>query len=190
MSLELDKRIKSMQNIETVFSGCKDWLFMGKMGYFADNLEEFRDLTKCVYGEYMGYAEKDQCFTAEVRGNATQFVFRYFIPEDVLIPEEPEKKYRVLTLNEFLERFKIGDAIYIRFKKDGAERVVVFSEYNIPPHKDEGNNTESVCLTGIEHHLKSVVCLGIREYDLTTLFENYEYFDADGKEWKTFGVKE
>lgn len=180
--MELDKRIKTITDIKSVTDGCHDWELMNKKGYFANRIVNFTDLSTCAYGEYAEYREHDQCFLCE--GDKTYY--SYFLPEDRLLPEEPEKKYRALTLNEFLERFKIGDAIYIRFKKDGAERVVIFSEYNIPPHKDEGNDTESVCLTGIEHH-KSVVCLGMREYYLATLFDCYEYFD--GKEWQPFGIE-
>lgn len=155
--------------------------FIGKKGYFSNSLGRYSVLKKTCDGTLDEIqSDLEQCFyVCESEG-----YFQYFLPAEWV--KEPEKKYRVLTLNEFLERFKIGDAIYIRFKKDGAERVVVFSEYNIPPHKDEGNNTESVCLNGIEHHLKSIVCLGMREYNLTTLFDCYEYFD--GKEWQPFGV--
>ena len=185
--MELDKRIKSLTDIQSVTNGCHDWELMNKKGYFADRIFDFKDLKRtCMYGEYAEYREHDQCFLCKIDhhdGTFDDTYYRYFIPEDVLEPVE--KKYRALTLNEFLERFKIGEALYIRFKRDKAERVVVFVEYSTPPHKDEGNDTESVCLTGIEHH-NSVVCLGMREYYLATLFDCYEYFD--GKEWQPFGV--
>lgn len=174
MSLNLDKRIRSMQNIETVFSGCKDWLFMGKMGYFADNLEEFRDLTKCVYGEYMGYAEKDQCFTAEVRGNATQFVFRYFIPEDVLIPEEPEKKYRPYTLAEWIGQHTIGDVIRYRCKSQKIELRHLYAGYAYSIGTDIKNTTSGT------------LTLGVASYTMNCLLEDYE-IEVNG-EWLPFGV--
>lgn len=174
-----DKRIKDFCDILS-FKKYDD-KYVGKAGYFSDSMCRFQDLTTCVKGTLTGIDKDvgagDYIFETEY-GN-----YRYFIPESLVKPVK--KKYRALTLNEFLERFKIGEAIYIRFKRDGAERVVVFTEYNIPPHKDEGNDTESVCLTGMEHH-KSVVCLGMREYYLATLFDCYEYFD--GKEWQPFGV--
>ena len=173
--MELDKRIIEGKRPLTCFDTEQAKEFF----------EKFESLTDYCIGTLTAIMDLgDRVFDVDQQCKE----FRYCLPCEWVKPEEPEKKYRVLTLNEFLERFKIGDAIYIRFKKDGAERVVVFSEYNIPPHKDEGNNTESVCLNGIERHLKSIVCLGIREYDLTTLFDNYEYFD--GKEWLPFGIKE
>jgi hypothetical protein len=186
--MELDKRIKEGKRPLTCFDLKEAEQFIGKKGYFAHCIDYYEDLKSTVFGTLSSTEDGDHSSFVCTEETFDNYYYHFFIPEDWVLPEEPEKKYRVLTLNEFLERFKIGDAIYIRFKKDGAERVVVFSEYNIPPHKDEGNNTESVCLNGIEHHLKSIVCLGMREYNLTTLFDCYEYFD--GKEWQPFGVIE
>lgn len=185
--LRLDDRIVDIADIKTVITA--DENDVGKMGYFANSIHLFENLKgsngikygKLIYLSDLDYGgdKSDKCFVC-----SNQWAYRYFIPEDALKPVE--KKYRAFSLNEFLERFKIGEALYIRFKRDKAERVVVFTEYSIPPHKDEGNDTESVCLTGIEHH-KSVVCLGMREYYLATLFDCYEYFD--GKEWQPFGIE-
>lgn len=159
--------------------------FIGKKGYVTDFLQDFRDLSKVKVEELRQVLHTELfCYLCGATGR------KYFLPVE-WVKKEPEK-YRPYRLREFLHKFKFGGAIYIRPKnsKTNEERMVIFSEYRTELCKDESNNAESVCLTGIEHHLKSVVCLGIREYDLTTLFENYEYFDADGKEWKTFGVKE
>ena len=178
--MKLDSRILKGKKPLDCFDEDIAKQFIGKKGYVTDFLQDFCNLNKVKVSELKTVLHTELfCYLCGSVGK------KYFLPLEWV--KEPEKKYRVLTLNEFLERFKIGDAIYIRFKKDGAERVVVFSEYNIPPHKDEGNNTESVCLNGIEHHLKSIVCLGMREYNLTTLFDCYEYFD--GKEWQPFGIE-
>lgn len=189
--MELDSRIKEGKRPLNCFDTEQAKQFIGKKCYFSDDARDFMNLDKADGDTLFYVAELQNIWTAEeycFADNSNDY--RFILPLEWVKPEEseePEKKYRVLTLNEFLERFKIGDAIYIRFKRDKAERVVVFTEYSTPPHKDEGNDTESVCLTGIEHH-NSVVCLGMREYDLTTLFDRYEYFD--GKEWQPFGVME
>ena len=176
MSLNLDKRIRSLQNIQTVFLGCKDWLFMGKMGYFADNLEEFRDLTKCVYGEYMGFAEKDKCFTAEVRGNATQFEFRYFIPEDVLLPEEPKKIYKPYSNELWTRYFDIGDVIHFRRKDNAIVHHMMFTGYST----EDGTDMTAY---GI-----GAIILGGNQYSFQTLFESYEIKIDDN--WQPFGILE
>lgn len=181
--MELDKRIKEGKRPLTCFDVKEAEQFRGEDGYFAHEIEVFENLDCCYFSRLLGFDTCDKSIPFAVANASRDYEF--FIPCEWIKPEESEKKYRVLTLNEFLERFKIGEALYIRFKRDKAERVVVFTEYSIPPHKDEGNDTESVCLTGIEHH-NSVVCLGMREYNLTTLFNCYEYFD--GKEWQPFGV--
>lgn len=163
--------------------------FLNKEGYVSNNIASYCFLNKCPKRFLSNvFKEVRNCFTTCVNGG-NGGDWKYFLPAEWV--KEPEK-YRPYRLREFLHKFKFGDAIYIQPKnsKTNEERMVIFSEYRTELYKDESNNAESVCLTGIEHHLKSVVCLGIREYDLTTLFDKYEYFDADGKEWKPFGVKE
>lgn len=179
--MKLDSRILEGKKPLDCFDAEIAKQFIGKKGYFSDYLSEYTRITNAEEDVLQSLDEHhDEAYVG------THNKWGFFLPAEwVKEPKEPEKKYKAFTLNEFLERFKIGEAIYIRFKKDRAERVVVFTEYPIPPHKDEGNDTESVCLTGIEHH-KSVVCLGMREYYFTTLFDCYEYFD--GKEWQPFGI--
>ena len=61
--MELDKRIKALTDIQSVTNGCHDWEFMTKMGYFANTVFDFKDLRRlCVYGEYAGWREHNQCF--------------------------------------------------------------------------------------------------------------------------------
>ena len=118
--MELDKRIKALTDIQSVTNGCHDWEFMTKKGYFADRIAEFKDLSKCMYGEFVEYREHEQCFLCEIDhydGTFDHTYYRYFIPEDILLPEEkPEKKYRPYSLNEFLNEHEIGDKITYRHK--------------------------------------------------------------------------
>ena len=118
MSLELDKRIKALTDIKSVTDGCHDWEFMTKKGYFANSIFDFKDLKRtCVYGEYAGWREHNQCFLCEQAGDETYY--SYFLPEDSLLPgEKPEKKYRPYSLNEFLNEHEIGDKITYRLKLD------------------------------------------------------------------------
>lgn len=114
--MELDKRIKALTDIQSVTDGCHDWEFMTKKGYFAQSIFNFKELRRlCVYGEYAGWREHNQCFLCEQAGDKAYF--SYFLPEDSLLPEaEPEKKYRPYSLNEFLNEHEIGDKITYRHK--------------------------------------------------------------------------
>lgn len=114
--MELDKRIKVLTDIQSVTNGCHDWEFMTKKGYFANSIFDFKDLKRtCVYGEYAGWREHNQCFLCEQAGDKAYF--SYFLPEDSLLPvENPEKKYRPYSLNEFLNEHEIGDKITYRHK--------------------------------------------------------------------------
>ena len=118
--MELNKRIKALTDIQSVTNGCHDWEFMTKKGYFANSIFDFKDLKRtCVYGEYAGWREHNQCFSCEVilpDGTTDYNWFSYFLPEDSLLPEESEKKYRPFSLNEFLNEHEIGDKITYRHK--------------------------------------------------------------------------
>ena len=115
--MELNKRIKALTDIQSVTDGCHDWDFMTKKGYFANSIFDFKDLKRtCVYGEYAGWREHNQCFLCEQVGDKTYY--SYFLPEDSLLPGETKKKYRPYSLNEFLIEHEIGDKITYRLKLD------------------------------------------------------------------------
>lgn len=119
--MEFDKRIKALTDIQSVTSILNN-RDLDKKGYFADRIAEFKDLSKCMYGEFVEYREHEQCFLCEIDhydGTFDHTYYRYFIPEDSLLPEEkPQKKYRPYSLNEFLEQYKIGETVTFRLKKD------------------------------------------------------------------------
>ena len=178
MSLELDKRIKAITDIKSVTDGCHDWEFMTKKGYFANSIFDFKDLKRtCMYGEYGEYSEHDQCFLCEIDhydGTFDHTYYRYFIPEDVLIPEEPEKKYRPYTLAEWIGQHTIGDVIRYRCKSQKIELRHLYVGYGY----------------GIGADIKNTTCgtltLGVASYSLDYLLEDYE-IEVNG-EWLPFGV--
>ena len=51
MSLKLDKRIKSIDDIQTILHF--DVNCIGCKGYFFDEFIQTKDLSKCRYGEYV-----------------------------------------------------------------------------------------------------------------------------------------
>lgn len=184
--MELDKRIKALTDIQSVTNGCHDWDFMTKKGYFANSIFDFKDLKRtCVYGEYAGWREHNQCFLCEQAGDKEYF--SYFLPEDSLLPEEkPEKKYRPYSLNEFLEQYKVGETVTFRLKKDGhapekeclVEYTRMITGYETLPEDRDKPGKSSVLLGGCP------------PLSLARLFEFYErenkYYVPTV--WQPFGV--
>jgi hypothetical protein len=153
---------------------------MNKKGYFADSILEFEDLKNCSYGEYREYREHDKCFGYSVVGNLVDFYKAYFIPEDVLKPEEPEKKYRPFSIKDWKLKHSIGETVLYRSKViDHGERYeaeVMYLGYIKP-------------LDGITDEVGAgELVLGKNSHSLQYLFDNYEIWVDGG--WKPFGIEE
>ena len=177
--MELDKRIKAITDIQSVTSILNN-RDLDKKGYFADHIAEFKDLSKCMYGEFVEYREHEQCFLCEIDhydGTFDHTYYRYFIPEDSLLPvEKPEKKYRPYSLEEFLEIFGIGDQIVFRVKNDDDIKCAMFTGYITDVERID-DKTPGAC----------EVMLGIFHYSLLDLFKDFERF-YNGR-WWSFGTE-
>ena len=177
--MELDKRIKALTDIQSVTNGCHDWEFMTKKGYFANSIFDFKDLSKCEYGEYVDYREHDKCFHCEVilpDGTTDYNWFSYFLPEDSLLPEEkPEKKYRPFSLEEFSNIFKVGDLVEFRYKDSDEVKCAMFTGYITDVDRID-DKTPGAC----------ELMLGIFHYSLLDLFKDFEL--SYNGEWQPFGV--
>jgi hypothetical protein len=177
--LELDDRIFDIADIKTVITA--DEKDVGKMGHFANSIQYFKDLKgSCIkYGKLLylhdlnrGGDKSDQCFVCD-----NHWAYRYFIPEEKLLPaEKPEKRYRPFSLEEFLEIFGMGDRIDFKGKGCCDEvKVAMFTGYITDVDRID-DKTPGAC----------EVMLGIFHYSLFSLFEDFELF-FDGK-WQPFGV--
>ena len=176
--MELDKRIKVLTDIQSVTSGCHDEKLMNKKGYFAESITDFENLKKCVYAEYIGYREHERCFHYwdEKDGKDYTHYARYFIPEDSLLPKEPEKKYRPYSLEEFSNIFKVGDLIVFKGKGCCDEvKCAMFTGYITDVERID-DKTPGAC----------EIMLGIFHYSLLDLFKDFEL--SYNGEWQPFGV--
>lgn len=163
--MNLDKRIKSINDIQSVLNSTKD--SMGKVGYLAKSIRDFKDLSKCKYGTVDDYRKDDKCFCHFMKltsGIHTTW-YPYFISEDKLKPKE--KKYRPYTLTEFVNTYSLGDEVVMRSKNNPTVKHVLFIE----------------CEQG-----RDDVRLGQYWYTFMILFNNYELYTDEG--WKPFGVEE
>lgn len=169
--LELDNRIFDIEDIKTVITA--DEKDVGKMGYFANSIHLFKNLEgldgikygKLIYLSDLDYGgdKSDKCFVC-----SNQWAYRYFIPEDALKPEEPKKKYRPFTLNEFLVTFPMLTDITMREKGD--------------------NDCIITCtVTAYRTRIMSAdICLGVEWISLKELFDKCEYKNTLG-DWIPFG---
>lgn len=174
--MELDKRIKALTDIQSVTDGCHDWEFMTKKGYFAQSIFNFKELRRlCVYGEYAGWREHNQCFLCEQAGDKAYF--SYFLPEDSLLPEAKpvEKKYRAFTLSEWINQYEIGQIIHYRCKSPEIELRHMYTGYAYGIGAD------------IEKTTSGTLTLGVASYALDYLFEEYE-LEMNGV-WQPFGIE-
>lgn len=168
MSLKLDKRIKSIDDIQTILH--YDVNCIRCKGYFFDEFIQTKDLSKCRYGELIDITTHDDrsdlCFKAEYEEGLVGF-YRFFLPEADL--KSVEKKYRRFTLQEFLTSFPMLTDITIR-EKGNIDCVVVCT------------------VTAYRMRITSNdICLGVEWFSLKELFDKYEFKDVLGN-WQPFGV--
>ena len=183
MSLKLDKRIKSIDDIQTILHF--DVNCIGCKGYFFDEFIQTKDLSKCRYGELIDITTHDDrndlCFKAEYEEGLVGF-FRFFIPEAVLKPVE--KKYRPYSLNEFLKDHEIGDKITYRtcrFKESKEQEFIRYKAMICGYQIMEGEaNTPG----------KGFINLGGFWVSLQVMFDDYETPNSYlyPEVWQPFGV--
>ena len=174
--MELDKRIKTITDIQSVTSILNNW-DLNKKGYFTNRIVDFRNLKKCAYGKFAEYREHDNCFLCEDTFDRTfgSDWYAYFIPEDALKPEEPkepEEIYRAFSLNEFSELYAIGDVVTFRLKDcEVIEQSMLIGFQSSHDEDIPGNG---------------YVLIGNCRYGFMELFNNYELKHLD--HWQSFGV--
>lgn len=193
--MELDKRIIKGKRPLTCFDLKEASDFLNKTGYFANEFDYFSDLSKVTeccsevyHGKLLGIKENKRCVFKYLSMDCSrESSYRFFIPEEWVLPEEPEKKYRAFTLNEFLERHKIGNTVTFRLKKGE----------HVP--EDECRVEYTRLITGYETLPEnrdipgkgSILLGGCPPTGLARLFEFYEleneyYFPTV---WQPFGIE-
>ena len=176
---KLDKRIKKVTDIKTPFSEDFEELsnYIGFNAYGADDANCFHDLDVCFFGALKrvsneSYDSLNFSFTIDNGKPEGAMPFRYMILEKDLEPKEKkEKKYRPLSIDEFLDRFDIGEVIVVRSKS------VPHYVYHVlfVGYLENGKNEMNIIL-------------GQYRFSLQELFSNYEYDNGDN--WLCFGVEE
>lgn len=171
--MKLDSRIIDGKKPLTCFDAEAAKAFLGKKGYFNNNLSRFCYLKNCNQGCLRNiFVQNEKCFVAISDYPDTDY--KYFLPDAWLKPKKPEIKWRPFSLEEFCKTFKVGDVVKLRKKDLQIAECAMFighAEY------------AEVNKPGANH-----ITLGFDHYSLSSFFNNYELF-IDGK-WQPFGVEE
>lgn len=184
--MELDKRIKEGKKPLTCFDVKEAKQFIGKECYLSNSIADYADLNNVTAKRILDYVSN----TGIPYSSNPAGIYCYCLPCEWVEEEknEPEKKYRAFSLNEFLERYKIGDTVTFRMKKDEhipeAECLIEYKRmitgYEILPEDKDTPGKGSILLGGCP------------PTGLARLFEFYEiknsyYYPAV---WQPFGVME
>ena len=164
--MELDKKIK-VKKIFDCFSDFEEVKkYFNKTVYCANFIENFSNLErytdKMIFKEF--YLQECKPFVCDGKQ------YRYVLPAEFV---EQEKQYRALTIDEFLDRFDIGEVIVVRSKS------VPHYVYHVlfVGYLENGKNEMNIIL-------------GQYRFSLKELFSSYEYCDGDSDNWLSFGVEE
>lgn len=148
--------------------------FLGKRGYFNNNLSRFCYLKNCTDACLKNiFVQNETCFTT-IRDDYPDTDYKYFLPAEWVKEIEHKPEWRPYLIDEWLQEHNFGDMIEFRHKSIKRELTVMFT----------GQIRE------IDGTMR--IILGAHAYDFDELFEYYELIDKtnDGKfAWKPFGVE-
>ncbi len=166
--MKLDPRIKALSDILTCFDIERAEQFIGQKGYFADDLSDYDSLENGEYGTLTEVLDNEVPFKVDNRCH-----WKYFIPECFVKPKE--NQYRPYTLNEFKDKFHIGQPIKFRKKGEvGNERYLILNGYSNYKLFDE---------------ITTDIYIGRGAYTLDELFNKYEWQEHYTEDFKPFGVE-
>lgn len=180
--MELDERILPGKRPLSCFDTEEAKEFIGKEGYFCRYEHLFSDVRKIGSTSTLVQIKPKAPapFVPQIVIDRDQsYVYEYFLPAEWLKPEEPEepeKKWRPYTLDEFTERFafEIGTRVFLMRSKTTPV------------------NQRRLLLTGIlqDENLGGCgVCLGGFYFTFSNLFDMFDV--RFGKEdWQPFGVED
>lgn len=175
--MKLDKRVKENALIGHYFNAAELKKYISKECYFADDLEDFSDLTNTLKGVLKAVApDAEECYLVkyELNGQPAGLHYTFCLPAEFVKEKSKEKFIPFRYLNELTDAgIEVGKVISMKSKNfDLVTRNALVTEIN---YDTENNNVIDITL-------------GATGYEFPTLFNSY-LLQVDG-EWVPFGVKE
>lgn len=175
--MKLDKRVKENALIGHYFNAAELKKYISKECYFADDLEDFSDLTNTLKGVLKAVApDAEECYLVkyELNGQPAGLHYTFCLPAE-FVEEKPKEKFIPFRyLNELTDAgIEVGEVISIRNKNDD----IVVAKVQVTEINYNHEDMEVINIT-----------LGATGYEFPTLFNSYLLW-VDG-EWKPFGVVE
>ena len=149
--------------------------FIGKECYLSDGVASFANIDNLNKAMLMEVDDEDM-HPYKLENTRWHYGALFILPCEWVKPEEPKKKYRPFSLEEFLAIFSMGNRIDFRKKNDDEVKVAMFTGYITDVERIDDKTPGAVELM-----------LGIFHYSLFSLFEDFELF-YNG-EWQPFGVE-
>ena len=176
--MNLDPKILPGKKPLSYFDAEQGNEFIGKECYFSniackykdlDDIENSNSYVSCTKGtlSHVDISDKEDLVFAD--GDVGGF-FKYCLPCEWVKEEKKEPKYRPYTLKEFIGDVNLGGP-WIRMRPVGTKKECKF------------------LYTGyLETAAGEYICLGCFQFDLISLFKNYEI--CVNGEWQPFGIEE
>ena len=165
--MELDKRIKEGKRPLNLFDTKEAEKYTGGECYFSNVLEDFINLQNTQKSTLK------HIYSRQFRDIKDDFWY-FCLPCEWVEEEKKEPKYRPYTIKDFEEAFLKGE----------------FEDFIIMREKENHDNVYTLRYNGnfIYSHAE-YICLGGKNIDFRSLFENYEVANYDG-DFVPFGVLE
>lgn len=185
--MKLDKRIIEGKKPLTCFDTEEAKQFLGKRGYFNNNLSRFCYLKNCTDACLKNiFVQNETCFTT-IRDDYPDTDYKYFLPAEWVKEKEPEPVWKPYDLDSWRnDNFRIGSAITFRIKPKNEQ-----DSKNLP--------VKTMIYLGREERSDDldniIIYIGTIGYSFQYLFENYEIFDdkyakSGCPKWRPFGYQE
>ena len=166
--MKLDKRIKD-NRIGDCFSTAEFTQYLTQPCYFANSVDEFKDLKSCKYANLVLIAQDRASAYYTALNDADSW--KFCLPAAYVEPGSKQKILRPFrTVNEL--PFTVGDRVYICTK-------------------DSENVEKCLCTSIVSNNDELIqIDLGSTTYEPLDLFKHFKYKTIETGKFKPFGVLE